>query len=93
MDRCFIVLCTHVDHFSKVSKGVSAVDCLIGTVVVSTTICHDCFTVSIYLLSVHKTFIHFPQPLQIKELCLDLSLPMSHHSMPQVCVSVVISSA
>ncbi|XP_065906580.1 ubiquitin carboxyl-terminal hydrolase 16-like isoform X2 [Dysidea avara] len=54
------------DHLSKASKGVCAIDGLIGTVLVSTTICHDCFA-----------------PLQIEELCLDLSLPMSFQSVPQ----------
>ncbi|XP_065906575.1 ubiquitin carboxyl-terminal hydrolase 16-like isoform X3 [Dysidea avara] len=54
------------DHLSKASKGVCAIDGLIGTVLVSTTICHDCFT-----------------PLQIEELCLDLSLPMSFQSVQQ----------
>ncbi|XP_065906353.1 serine/threonine-protein kinase TAO3-like isoform X2 [Dysidea avara] len=44
---------------SKASKGVCEVDQLIGTLLLTTTICHHCHN-----------------PLEIEELCLDLSLPM-----------------
>jgi len=52
-----------VDHLSKASKGVSAIDSLIGTVLVSTTICHYCFTVSTWIT--HSLYYTHGEPIFI----------------------------
>ena len=35
-----------IEYLSKVSKGVCDIDCTFGVEIVTTTICHECQTVS-----------------------------------------------
>ena len=36
----------HIDYIANASKGAAVIDQLIGTTLISTTICHQCLTVS-----------------------------------------------
>ena len=38
-----------IEYLSKVSKGVCDIDCTVGVEIMTTTVCHQCQTVSIVL--------------------------------------------